>query len=221
MENSHVHMENSPIYVENSPDLSRDPFGLEKLILELEKKHTNVEQAASGRDALFSPGFTPLNSNQSGNEAVKNVAHEGIINRWHGAVVVKGDFNEVCFASKRHGSTLYASNEAEFITFITNSHLIDVPLGGYSFTWSDKHANGEWIDNPDHFKREFYNYFTNIFSAPDWYCVPMDGIFSRHLGVDSSHDLEGDISVDEIKKVVWDCGSDKSLGPDGFTFEFF
>ncbi|GJV06719.1 hypothetical protein Tco_1344375 [Tanacetum coccineum] len=30
---------------------------------------------------------------------------------------------------------------AEFNTFITNSYLIDVPLGGYSFTWSDKYAS--------------------------------------------------------------------------------
>ncbi|GKF86222.1 hypothetical protein Tco_0254049, partial [Tanacetum coccineum] len=27
-------------------------------------------------DPLFQPGFTPLNSNQSENEAVKNVAHK-------------------------------------------------------------------------------------------------------------------------------------------------
>ncbi|GKD15931.1 RNA-directed DNA polymerase, eukaryota [Tanacetum coccineum] len=65
----------------------------------------------------------------------------GIINRWHGEVVVMGDFNEVCFASKRHGSNFYSLNAAEFNTFITKSHLIDVPLGGYSFTWSDKHAS--------------------------------------------------------------------------------
>ncbi|GKA37673.1 hypothetical protein Tco_0724238, partial [Tanacetum coccineum] len=59
------------------------------------------------------------------------------------------------------------------------------------------------------------------FSAPDWSRVPMEGIFPRRLGDDSSYDLEGDIFVDEIKKAVWDCGSDKSLSPDGFTFEFF
>nr|GEV38091.1 RNA-directed DNA polymerase, eukaryota, reverse transcriptase zinc-binding domain protein [Tanacetum cinerariifolium] len=36
------------------------------------------------------------------------------------------------------------------------------------------------------------------------------GILPRRLGVDSSHDLKGNISNDEIKKAVWDCGSDKS-----------
>nr|GEU30320.1 RNA-directed DNA polymerase, eukaryota, reverse transcriptase zinc-binding domain protein [Tanacetum cinerariifolium] len=42
----------------------------------------------------------------------------------------------------------------------------------------------------------------------------------KTFGADSSQDLEGDISNDEIKKAVWDCGSNKSSGPDGFTFEF-
>nr|GEV78255.1 transposon TX1 uncharacterized [Tanacetum cinerariifolium] len=29
------------------------------------------------------------------------------------------------------------------------------------------------------------------------------------------------VSNEEIKRAVWDCGSDKSPGPDGITFEFF
>ncbi|GKA09495.1 RNA-directed DNA polymerase, eukaryota [Tanacetum coccineum] len=64
-----------------------------------------------------------------------------IISRWHGEVVAMGDFNEVRYASERHGSTFYASNAAEFNMFIVNSHLNEIPLGGYSFTWSDKYAN--------------------------------------------------------------------------------
>ncbi|GJX44705.1 RNA-directed DNA polymerase, eukaryota [Tanacetum coccineum] len=27
--------------------------------------------------------------------------------------------------------------------------------------------------------------------------------------------------IDEVKRAVWDCGANKSPGPDGFTFEFF
>nr|GEU90455.1 RNA-directed DNA polymerase, eukaryota, reverse transcriptase zinc-binding domain protein [Tanacetum cinerariifolium] len=34
-------------------------------------------------------------------------------------------------------------------------------------------------------------------------------------------ELERHVSHDEIKRAVWDCGDNKSLGPDGFTFEFF
>nr|GEV53424.1 cysteine-rich receptor-like protein kinase [Tanacetum cinerariifolium] len=33
--------------------------------------------------------------------------------------------------------------------------------------------------------------------------------------------IEDMVSNEEIKRAVWDCGSDKSPGPDGFTFEFF
>ncbi|GJX99377.1 RNA-directed DNA polymerase, eukaryota [Tanacetum coccineum] len=65
----------------------------------------------------------------------------GLINRWHGEVVIIGDFNEVRFASKRYGTIFHASHADIFNSFITDSHLIDVPLGGYSFTWSNKHAS--------------------------------------------------------------------------------
>ncbi|GJT42974.1 reverse transcriptase domain-containing protein [Tanacetum coccineum] len=34
-------------------------------------------------------------------------------------------------------------------------------------------------------------------------------------------DLERIVSLDEIKRTVWDCCTNKSTGPDGFTFEFF
>nr|GEY36831.1 RNA-directed DNA polymerase, eukaryota [Tanacetum cinerariifolium] len=34
-------------------------------------------------------------------------------------------------------------------------------------------------------------------------------------------DLDKNITMDEIRTVVWDCGENKSPGPDGYTFEFF
>nr|GFB90919.1 RNA-directed DNA polymerase, eukaryota, reverse transcriptase zinc-binding domain protein [Tanacetum cinerariifolium] len=38
---------------------------------------------------------------------------------------------------------------------------------------------------------------------------------------DQKRDLEGEVTNDEIKKAVWDCGTDKAPGPDGFTFGFY
>ncbi|GJX59710.1 RNA-directed DNA polymerase, eukaryota, reverse transcriptase zinc-binding domain protein [Tanacetum coccineum] len=58
-----------------------------------------------------------------------------------GEVVVMGDFNEVRFDSERYGTTFHASHVAIFNLFIEDSYLIDVPLGGYSFTWSNKYAS--------------------------------------------------------------------------------
>ncbi|GKF72739.1 hypothetical protein Tco_0208853, partial [Tanacetum coccineum] len=40
-------------------------------------------------------------------------------------------------------------------------------------------------------------------------------------GVMQRNDLESDVTNDEIKKAVWECGTDKAPGPDGFTFGFF
>ncbi|GJT36604.1 hypothetical protein Tco_0927023 [Tanacetum coccineum] len=34
-------------------------------------------------------------------------------------------------------------------------------------------------------------------------------------------ELELEVSKDEVKRVVWDCGTDKAPGPDGFTFGFY
>ncbi|GJZ78741.1 RNA-directed DNA polymerase, eukaryota [Tanacetum coccineum] len=65
----------------------------------------------------------------------------GIIDRWHGKVIVMGDFNEVRYALEQYGSLFHSVNAGEFNRFIANSHLTDIPLGGYSFTWSDKHAS--------------------------------------------------------------------------------
>ncbi|GKE61863.1 RNA-directed DNA polymerase, eukaryota, partial [Tanacetum coccineum] len=80
--------------------------------------------------------------------------------------------------------------------------------------------DGEWIDNPTRVKLEFYNHFAR-FSSPNWTRVPFDDQFPSRLNIDHSCDLERDVTIEEIKKAVWDCGSDKSSGPEGFTFEFF
>nr|GFC73678.1 RNA-directed DNA polymerase, eukaryota, reverse transcriptase zinc-binding domain protein [Tanacetum cinerariifolium] len=44
--------------------------------------------------------------------------------------------------------------------------------------------------------------------------------FPHNLTSDQA-DLEIDVSNEDIRKVVWDCGIDKSPGPHGFTFGFY
>nr|GEW80306.1 RNA-directed DNA polymerase, eukaryota, reverse transcriptase zinc-binding domain protein [Tanacetum cinerariifolium] len=43
----------------------------------------------------------------------------------------------------------------------------------------------------------------------------------NRLNIDQADNLEVPITQDEIRAAVWDCGENKSPGPDGFTFEFF
>ncbi|GKD66552.1 hypothetical protein Tco_1308660, partial [Tanacetum coccineum] len=38
---------------------------------------------------------------------------------------------------------------------------------------------------------------------------------------DQQRELENEVTNEEIKKAVWECGTDKAPGPDGFTFGFF
>nr|GEV65611.1 RNA-directed DNA polymerase, eukaryota, reverse transcriptase zinc-binding domain protein [Tanacetum cinerariifolium] len=45
--------------------------------------------------------------------------------------------------------------------------------------------------------------------------------FQKRLSSDQNEDLERNVSYDEIKKAVWDCRTNISYGPDGFTFEFY
>nr|GFD49226.1 RNA-directed DNA polymerase, eukaryota, reverse transcriptase zinc-binding domain protein [Tanacetum cinerariifolium] len=44
---------------------------------------------------------------------------------------------------------------------------------------------------------------------------------SNSLSQDQVEDLKRNVTYDEIKRAVWDCGTNKSPGLDGFTFDFF
>ncbi|GJV27826.1 RNA-directed DNA polymerase, eukaryota, reverse transcriptase zinc-binding domain protein [Tanacetum coccineum] len=58
-------------------------------------------------------------------------------------------------------------------------------------------VDGKWIEDPKSVKQEFLEQLVNGFA---------NGV---------------KISNDGNKKAVWECGSDKAPGPDGFTFGFF
>nr|GEX43458.1 RNA-directed DNA polymerase, eukaryota, reverse transcriptase zinc-binding domain protein [Tanacetum cinerariifolium]GEX61175.1 RNA-directed DNA polymerase, eukaryota, reverse transcriptase zinc-binding domain protein [Tanacetum cinerariifolium] len=45
--------------------------------------------------------------------------------------------------------------------------------------------------------------------------------FPKRLSSNQNEDLEINVFYDEIKRAVWDCGTSKSPGPDGFAFEFY
>ncbi|GKB55733.1 hypothetical protein Tco_0911919 [Tanacetum coccineum] len=49
----------------------------------------------------------------------------------------------------------------------------------------------------------------------------IDMPFPNSLSTDQQKDLECMVSKEEVKRAVWDCGTDKSPGPDGFTFGFY
>nr|GEW91193.1 RNA-directed DNA polymerase, eukaryota, reverse transcriptase zinc-binding domain protein [Tanacetum cinerariifolium] len=67
--------------------------------------------------------------------------------------------------------------------------------------------------------KEFLNHFNDRFDRPISSRLMLDMDFPNTLSLDQRDELECSISKDEFKRVVWDCGLDKSPGPDGFTFD--
>nr|GEW79171.1 RNA-directed DNA polymerase, eukaryota [Tanacetum cinerariifolium] len=82
-------------------------------------------------------------------------------------------------------------------------------------------VDGSWVDGPSMVKREFFNHFRNRFDKPDGICAITHMEYPRRISLNKQSELEGEVSNDEIKRAVWDCGTDKAPGPDGFTFGFY
>ena len=82
-------------------------------------------------------------------------------------------------------------------------------------------VNGEWIENSERVKAEFYNHFASRFSSSHANRMLFEDSFPRSLSYVQAASLEAVLTNQEIKNALWDCGTDKSPGPDGFTFEFF
>ncbi|GJS88146.1 hypothetical protein Tco_0770782 [Tanacetum coccineum] len=77
-----------------------------------------------------------------------------------------------------------------------------------------------WILDPSQIKEEFINFFKEKFKNHD---SNVDfPLFSNSFGLCAvdRDSLETPDYLDEVKNVVWDCGSSKALGPDGFSFAF-
>ncbi|GKC78851.1 hypothetical protein Tco_1129625 [Tanacetum coccineum] len=77
-----------------------------------------------------------------------------------------------------------------------------------------------WEKNPEMVKNEFKSYFSEKFSPFVRSRPRMEFEFSRGLSTEQSAELEVVFSKVEIKEAVRGCSSDKSPGPDGFTFDF-
>ncbi|GJW41995.1 zinc finger, CCHC-type containing protein [Tanacetum coccineum] len=82
-------------------------------------------------------------------------------------------------------------------------------------------VDDKWQDNPKVIKSEFFLHFRKRFEKPSANRILIDMNFPKTISIDQQTELEGAVSKEEVKKAVWDCGSDKSPGPDGFSFGFY
>ncbi|GKB97733.1 putative RNA-directed DNA polymerase, eukaryota, reverse transcriptase zinc-binding domain protein [Tanacetum coccineum] len=82
-------------------------------------------------------------------------------------------------------------------------------------------VEGMWKEKPYDVKREIFHHFSTRFDKPPDERAVLDMEFPRSLSLEQQIDLEREVTKEELKKAVWDCGTDKSPGPDGFTFGFY
>nr|GEV41026.1 reverse transcriptase domain-containing protein [Tanacetum cinerariifolium] len=82
-------------------------------------------------------------------------------------------------------------------------------------------SNGEWISEPHRVKNEYFTHFKKQFLPIQAPSICFDFTFPTRLSSDQVQDLERTITYEEVKRVAWDCGTNKSPGPDGFSFEFY
>nr|GEW93517.1 RNA-directed DNA polymerase, eukaryota [Tanacetum cinerariifolium] len=78
-----------------------------------------------------------------------------------------------------------------------------------------------WKEQPNDVKHEFLNHFQERFDRPVERRVTIDMSYPRSISGEQRDELEREMTIEEIKMDVWNCGTDKSPGPDGFTFDFY
>nr|GEX12675.1 RNA-directed DNA polymerase, eukaryota [Tanacetum cinerariifolium] len=82
-------------------------------------------------------------------------------------------------------------------------------------------VDGIWMESPHLVKHEFFEHFKNRFEKPNKSRILLDKDFVKRISLEQNDDLEREVSNEDIKRAVWDCGIDKAPGPDGFTFGFY
>ncbi|GKB45483.1 putative RNA-directed DNA polymerase, eukaryota, reverse transcriptase zinc-binding domain protein [Tanacetum coccineum] len=79
---------------------------------------------------------------------------------------------------------------------------------------------GVWITDPNEIKSAFLNFFKEKFSCHDsLVSFPTMTAVKRLTDKEVAY-LDSMVSLEEIKKAVWDWGSQKAPGSDGFSFMF-
>nr|GEZ92325.1 RNA-directed DNA polymerase, eukaryota [Tanacetum cinerariifolium] len=81
-------------------------------------------------------------------------------------------------------------------------------------------VDGSWCTEPGTIKKAFVNHFEARFKESGLQRFKINFQFPKKLLQNQADDLERVVSRDEIRLAVWNCGDNKSPGPDGYSFEF-
>ena len=80
--------------------------------------------------------------------------------------------------------------------------------------------DGSWTDDPHKVKEEVKSFFFHRFQEPIGQRPKIDGIRFKTVNQQQNIELVAPFMEEEIQKAIWECGNDKSLGPDDMNFKF-
>nr|GFB22088.1 RNA-directed DNA polymerase, eukaryota [Tanacetum cinerariifolium] len=81
--------------------------------------------------------------------------------------------------------------------------------------------DGDWNTDPEVVKDVFKGHFATRFKQPAHGWLKLNISDLNRLSTDQVADMDRSVSWNEIRVAVWNCGENKSPGPDAYTFEFF
>ncbi|GJS56871.1 RNA-directed DNA polymerase, eukaryota [Tanacetum coccineum] len=101
---------------------------------------------------------------------------------------------------------------------------ICLPTAGLSLRWRAIRGifdNGDWCTDPSLVKEAFRGHFASRFTQPSSSRFKINFTFPNRLSADQIGKLDKDVTPDEIRMAVWECGECKSPGPDGYTLRYW
>ncbi|KAM1060262.1 hypothetical protein TB1_024191 [Malus domestica] len=81
--------------------------------------------------------------------------------------------------------------------------------------------DGRMVEGVEEIENEIIHFFKSLFSSNEEECWGLDGINWCPINANEADWLERPFEEAEVKKAVFDCGNDKSPGPDGFSLQMF
>nr|GFA54750.1 RNA-directed DNA polymerase, eukaryota [Tanacetum cinerariifolium] len=79
-------------------------------------------------------------------------------------------------------------------------------------------VDGDWNTDPEVVKDVFKYHFATRFKQPAHGRLKLNISFPNRLSTDQVADMDRSVPRDEIRVAVWNCGENKSPGPDGGSF---
>nr|GEW09768.1 RNA-directed DNA polymerase, eukaryota [Tanacetum cinerariifolium] len=75
-------------------------------------------------------------------------------------------------------------------------------------------VDGLWMESPHLVKHEFFEHFKNRFEKHNKSRILLERNFVKRISLEQNDDLEREVSNEEIKKAVWDCGDNANMVKD-------